>query len=812
MWRGSPTRLYRLLIGLFALAGNRTYARVTQAEVDGVAHENDRSYLYTYDALSRLIDAQLGRLNAGNTSIDLDPNVALTRQLAWNLDNLGNWTGDLSGPGLLRDDYLNGVSPAVRTQDVSHAVDHANQLETVTVTENGGDPATQRIVHDAAGNLVWDGRLFYQYDGFNRLVQVNEASQLDPNFYPFINGKLYYYPDDPPPVGPTLATFIYDGLGRLIQTKRFDQQGHAQVEEYYYDGVRRILEIEVTDPNTPSAVTAYREYVYGPGYVDEVVCQIAGSAAVPAATYFYLQDGNYNVTAVIGPPDPNATTGPGTSPAVLWQYTYEPYGQLVFAECGTGVSPVVLPVNRIGHQGLFFERFCVDPNDSVTAPALLPDDPATGHKVVGLYNNRNRWYSPELGRFVQKDMNETAMPIITAAVASGNAIETLFGEFGAIAHYAGGMNLYEYQRSNPVARLDALGLDPFDDVDEILGDINAQKAAAAGAALAQVGMYFNTALMLGQMAFSFLPGADAVKLGVMLALGKQVTWDDVLYAGLSVGGGALVGQMAIKYGGKLMKYVGKRSALKLEKYGDELSGFVACNCFVGGTQVATPDGEVPIESIVPGDDVLTRDQNRPDGPVAPGRVTRVFRNLVPAVLWLTLANGQVLGTTPGHEVWTCENGWRHAEELRVGERFIDRDGAPLEIVDATLDQSPTVVYNLEVDGTFTYFAGGMWVHNNSCPLRKEIAGRTHGGLIHNGNGMRRALELEAMYGDSVRWNQALVGLDGRKLSNLRPDIQYIKDGKVWIEEYEVSHPRKDGERLFRELLGDAFGGYDTINP
>ncbi len=47
---------------------------------------------------------------------------------------------------------------------------------------------------------------------------------------------------------------------------------------------------------------------------------------------------------------------------------------------------------------------------------------------------------------------------------------------------------------------------------------------------------------------------------------------------------------------------------------------------------------------------------------------------------------------------------------------MDPNGEPVEAVDVLVDLTPTVVYNLEVDGTFTYFAQGVWVHNNSCRI------------------------------------------------------------------------------------------------
>ena len=139
-----------------------------------------------------------------------------------------------------------------------------------------------------------------------------------------------------------------------------------------------------------------------------------------------------------------------------------------------------------------------------------------------------------------------------------------------------------------------------------------------------------------------------------------------------------------------------------------------CNCFVAGTLVETPDGPVPIETILSGDGIITRDESCPDCPERPGTVTRVFRDVAPAILWVTLASGEVLGVTPDHEVWTHQNGWTTASVAQLGDSFLQRDGLPVEIIDAHVDRRPTRIFNLEVDGTFTYFANGVWVHNNSC--------------------------------------------------------------------------------------------------
>ena len=180
-----------------------------------------------------------------------------------------------------------------------------------------------------------------------------------------------------------------------------------------------------------------------------------GGAAVPAVTY-YLQDANYNVVALMD------EGGPSVPPAVLAQYVWSPYGDVVVKDEFPGDPPQPLPVDRIWHRGLFFYRLDGPPDGVTGGPGALA--PYT----AGLYCNRNRWYSPHLGRFTSLDPNETALAVIGALATNGETLDSSLGSFNSQDHFSDGMNLYQYVGSNPIKHIDPSGLesdyDPFEEV------------------------------------------------------------------------------------------------------------------------------------------------------------------------------------------------------------------------------------------------------------------------------------------------------------------------------------------------------------
>ncbi|MBN1491739.1 MAG: hypothetical protein JXA69_17635 [Phycisphaerae bacterium] len=413
-YTGTGGTLQRYQYGYDA-AGNRLYARITQADDGAISHDNDRSYLYRYDALSRLILAERGQItpSASGGTIDTGTGAPVPEARLWRLDNLGNWAGgevfdpphDDGTDGSLAwgPDADGGGVPDAGAAWTHHATDRSNRITQITKDTGAGT----ELAYDLAGNLVSDGTYFLQYDGFNRLVQVNAIGTATLNANGEITGGT---------PGDVVVQFVYDGLGRLIRTVRPDR-----TEDHYYDGVRRI-QTDVTpavgDPATD------RQYVYSPDYVDEFVAQIDSAGAV----FFMLQDGNYNVVALVN-----------AAGAVVEQYAYRPYGSLVAVD-----SLGSAPVNTAGHQGLFYERF--------GGQGL-----AVG--ATGFYYNRNRFYSPALGRFLQRDPNETAMPLLTAMVTNGQTLMSLFGAFDPESHFADGLNVYLYLGANPLNKSDAAGLD-----------------------------------------------------------------------------------------------------------------------------------------------------------------------------------------------------------------------------------------------------------------------------------------------------------------------------------------------------------------
>ncbi|MCO6438436.1 MAG: hypothetical protein J5J06_15205, partial [Phycisphaerae bacterium] len=333
----------------YDLAGNREYARVTQWPYNGYDQENDRSWRYTHDDRNRLDLAKFGALAADNSDVTRGSALAPEwRSYDWRLDGFGNWFDSLYGIGLVTsiDVGDDGIGDGGSLQN--HEVDWRNQIAEITGNTGAGE-----FAYDPMGNLVCDGDYFYQYDAFHRLIQINEF--FDDGIPQFSQFSVDGTPLDPNDVGPVLARFCYDGLGRLIT---IDQLANAlgdkwQQIDLYYDGFRRIQE-SIYTPSTggiggfgdmmemfggtggPSPTQyATVDYIWAPDEVDQLLVQLKSDVAQP---HYALTDASHNVTALVD--------GAGN---VRQQWAYNPYGQPIARDQLLGGY-----VNRIGFQGLPF--------------------------------------------------------------------------------------------------------------------------------------------------------------------------------------------------------------------------------------------------------------------------------------------------------------------------------------------------------------------------------------------------------------------------------------------------------------------------
>ena len=259
----------------------------------------------------------------------------------------------------------------------------ANEVASRTL---GGN--SRVVSHDVAGNLCtlqdetgttgWR----YTYDYRNRLIEVESTDDIT------VDPELVDW--DP------VATYAYDALNRRV--KKDLTSGNDIM--YTYDGWRCIEESEYTGGQW----VAMRQYVYGARYLDELVAR--NDLGASPETYFYLQDTNYNVVALY-----KLSTG-----SVAERYWYEPYGTVTITE-EDGDSQAS-PINEV----LLFQGQRRDPETE-------------------LCYFKNRYYSPVLGRFLQRD------PI----------------------GYRDGMTLYEFEGGGPCHTLDSTGRSRNDLIAKLMG-------------------------------------------------------------------------------------------------------------------------------------------------------------------------------------------------------------------------------------------------------------------------------------------------------------------------------------------------------
>lgn len=144
-------------------------------------------------------------------------------------------------------------------------------------------------------------------------------------------------------------------------------------------------------------------------------------------------------------------------------------------------------------------------------------------------------------------------------------------------------------------------------------------------------------------------------------------------------------------------------------------------CFVAGTPVRTQSGQVPIESIQPGDRVLAQDQDTGELAYKVVLTTTVRQ---PGPMLAIGFDDEKIVTTPGHPLWVVGHGWKMAKELKEGD-LLHRLGGAVKISSiATAPES--AAHNLVVDDFNSYFVGqaGVLAHDNEFrkPTRAVVPG------------------------------------------------------------------------------------------
>ena len=135
----------------------------------------------------------------------------------------------------------------------------------------------------------------------------------------------------------------------------------------------------------------------------------------------------------------------------------------------------------------------------------------------------------------------------------------------------------------------------------------------------------------------------------------------------------------------------------------------APSSFLPGTLVNILSGERKIEDIRVGDEVLSFKDEK----IAYSKVIRIFKYSKP-YYYILEAGEYMVKVTYNHPFYIGSNQFKIVEELKVGDTVYVLENNQLiakEITQKTRVEEESYVYNMTVDNTNTYFAGGFAVHN-----------------------------------------------------------------------------------------------------
>jgi RHS repeat-associated protein len=340
--------------------------------------------------------------------------------------------------------------------------------------------------------------------------------------------------------------------------------------------------------------------------------------------------------------------------------------------------------------------------------------------TTGLQYNRDRWYDPEIGRFLSMDP------------AIGNHGQPL------------SLNRYLYVLNDPVNNIDPGGQETMIGLmtglavmSELLiraiPRVPGMGVATCGAEIA-VGMLEGAlvgaalASVLSPTMLSFVGASFAVLSAPLIANdlvlavqtkdknGKPLNPSERICRGLQA-----IADLAPFFGSRLARPRGPREHFRPEEPEPQEHEPTAPACsFAVGTTVSTPDGDKAIESLHVGDLVYSR--NDKTGEVDAKPILHVFVEQHTddiRVLTVEDASGKdtVIITSDLHPFHTA-TGWVAAGLLNVGSRVDTLDGKIVVVVGSQHKVDPQSMFNFEIADFHTFSVSGekVWVHNANCGL------------------------------------------------------------------------------------------------
>ncbi|MEI6532312.1 MAG: MG2 domain-containing protein [Candidatus Roizmanbacteria bacterium] len=137
-------------------------------------------------------------------------------------------------------------------------------------------------------------------------------------------------------------------------------------------------------------------------------------------------------------------------------------------------------------------------------------------------------------------------------------------------------------------------------------------------------------------------------------------------------------------------------------------------CFLEGTPIKMNNGaDKIIENINVGDVVLSRISPSVNI-LIPDVVTRTFRHIVSEYLTIN----ETIKVTPIHRIYVNKE-WKQASEIQVGDEVVGVDGNIIRVTKISHHTGRFVVYNFTTEKTHTYFASGIYVHNEKGPSPRQ---------------------------------------------------------------------------------------------